>query len=111
VLNVRHDYDLDSEDITDLLKFRVAMIPKVWTDDFGDAQRSSSTEIAECLNMVLTETGEVFELPRNHPQRNPPKATHKSKMTWEEKQELRVKRGKEFNYKKRWGRQNIVSPP
>ena len=50
VLNIRHDYDLDTEDITELLKFRVAMIPKVWTDDFGDAIKSNAQDIADCLN-------------------------------------------------------------
>lgn len=111
VLNVRHDYDLDSEDITDLLKFRVAMIPKEWTDDFGDAQKSSAIDIAECLNMVLSETGEVFNLPRKLPMRQKPKKTAKTQMTWKERQELRISRGQELNYKKRWGRQNIIHPP
>ena len=50
VLNIRHDYDLDTEDITELLKFRVAMIPKVWTDDFGDSIKSNAQDIADCLN-------------------------------------------------------------
>ena len=35
VLNIRHDYDLDAEDITDLLKFRIAIVPKQWRDAYG----------------------------------------------------------------------------
>lgn len=50
VLNIRHDYDLDVEDITELLVFRIAMIPKTWTDAYGDTIKKTSGEIAECLN-------------------------------------------------------------
>ena len=35
VLNVRHDYDLDAEDIADLLKFKIFMVPKQWHDSYG----------------------------------------------------------------------------
>ena len=38
VLNVRHDYDLDVEDIMDLLNFRIFMVPKQWHDSYGFQQ-------------------------------------------------------------------------
>ena len=52
VLNIRHDYDLDIEDITELLVFRVAMIPKTWTDAYGDTIKKTAGEISDCLNML-----------------------------------------------------------
>merc|ERR1712050_822600 len=59
VLNIRHDYDLDVEDITELLIFRIAMIPKTWTDYYGDTIKKTSAEISECLNLVLNNKAKV----------------------------------------------------
>ena len=39
VFDVEHNYDHDTEDINELLNFRVAMIPKSWTDIYGDTIR------------------------------------------------------------------------
>jgi len=55
VLNVRHDYDLDIEDINELLIFRIAMIPKTWTDSYGDKIKKTSGEISDCLNSILND--------------------------------------------------------
>ena len=41
VFDVEHNYDHDTEDINELLNFRVAMIPKSWTDIYGDTIRVS----------------------------------------------------------------------
>ena len=35
VLNIRHDYELDIEDISELLNFRIAIVPKQWRDAYG----------------------------------------------------------------------------
>ena len=59
VLNIRHDYDLDVEDITELLVFRIAMIPKTWTDAYGDTIKKTSAEISDCLNMLVDEKFKV----------------------------------------------------
>jgi len=53
VLDIRHNYDLDLDDITELLNFRIAMIPKVWLDGYGDQIRRNGQQIADCLNQVL----------------------------------------------------------
>ena len=42
VFDVAHNYDHDMEDIYQLLNFRVAMIPKSWTDVYGDTIRVST---------------------------------------------------------------------
>ena len=52
VLNIRHDYDLDVEDIYQLLRFRIAMIPKRWTDQYGDIIEKTAKEVSECLNAI-----------------------------------------------------------
>jgi len=59
VLNVRHDYDLDVEDIMDLLNFRIFMVPKQWHDSYGDIIKKTSQEVADCLNQVLDNTAKL----------------------------------------------------
>ena len=59
VLDIRHNYDLDIEDINELLNFRIAMIPKSWVDQYGDTIRKNGQEIAECLNQLLTNNARV----------------------------------------------------
>merc|ERR1712050_826147 len=76
VLNIRHDYDLDVEDITELLVFRIAMIPKTWTDAYGDTIKKTSGEIAECLNQVVNDKAKVDGWVRR---RNQPEAPKKKK--------------------------------
>ena len=44
VLNVRHDYDLDAEDIADLLKFKIFMVPKQWHDSYGKIDFKTFTD-------------------------------------------------------------------
>ena len=59
VLNIRHDYDLDVEDIDDLLKFRIAVLPKCWKDEFGDLITKTAAEMSACLNGMLNSQGKV----------------------------------------------------
>merc|ERR1712157_281798 len=59
VFDISHDYELDVEDITELLDFRVAMVPKSWTDQYGDTIRKTATEVAECLNQMLSNNARV----------------------------------------------------
>jgi len=59
VLNIRHDYDLDVEDISELLIFRIAMVPKTWQDEYGDWITKTAEEISECLNAMLNEKAKV----------------------------------------------------
>ena len=59
VLNIRHDYDLDVEDITELLIFRIAMIPKTWTDAYGDTIKKTAGEISDCLNLMVSNKAKV----------------------------------------------------
>jgi len=83
VLNIRHDYDLDVEDITELLVFRIAMIPKTWTDAYGDTIKKTSGEIAECLNQVVNDKAKVDGWVRR---RNKPEAPKKKKNNkWKKK--------------------------
>jgi hypothetical protein len=53
VLDVRHGYDLDVEDINELLIFRIAIVPKTWQDSYGDWITKTAKEISVCLNAVL----------------------------------------------------------
>ena len=59
VLDVRHDYDLDVEDITELLVFRIAMVPKTWQDAYGDWITKTAEELAVCLNAILNKQAKV----------------------------------------------------
>ena len=59
VLDIRHNYDLDLQDITELLNFRIAMVPKSWTDQYGDTIRKNGQEIADCLNQMLSNNARV----------------------------------------------------
>jgi len=67
VLDIRHNYDLDLDDISELLNFRIAMIPKVWLDNYGDEIRRNGQQIAECLNQVLNNNAKFDgQLKRSH---------------------------------------------
>ena len=59
VLDIRHNYDLDLQDISELLNFRIAMVPKSWTDQYGDTIRKNGQEIADCLNQMLSNNARV----------------------------------------------------
>jgi len=59
VFDISHDYELDVEDITELLDFRVAMVPKSWVDQYGDTIKKTATEVAECLNQALNNQAKV----------------------------------------------------
>jgi hypothetical protein len=59
VLDIRHNYDLDLQDISELLNFRIAMVPKSWTDQYGDTIRKNGQEISECLNQMLSNNARV----------------------------------------------------
>jgi hypothetical protein len=59
VFDIRHYYDLDTEDINELLNFRVAMIPKTWEDQYGDLVKITAKELSECLNHVLDGEGDI----------------------------------------------------
>ena len=67
VLDIRHNYDLDLQDISELLNFRIAMVPKSWTDQYGDTIRKNGQEISECLNQMLSNNARVrcFNLTSN----------------------------------------------
>ena len=65
VLNIRHDYDLDVEDIYQLLRFRIAMIPKRWTDQYGDIISKTAKEISECLNAITDDKAKYDGALRN----------------------------------------------
>lgn len=57
VLDIVHRYNLDVDDINDLLKFRISTIPKSWQDAYGDTVTKTASEIATCLNSALDNTG------------------------------------------------------
>lgn len=59
VLDVRHDHDLDVEDITDLLVFRIALVPKTWQDEYGDWIKKTAKEVSECLNAMHNHQAKV----------------------------------------------------
>ena len=59
VLNVRHAYDIDVEDIEELLRFRIFMVPKTWKDDYGDWISKTAKEVSECLDAMLDEKAKV----------------------------------------------------
>merc|ERR1712130_523544 len=59
VLDIRHDYDLDIEDINELLIFRIAMVPKTWQDAYGDWITKTAEEISVCMNAMLDEKAKV----------------------------------------------------
>ena len=59
VLDIRHKYDLDLEDVTELLNFRIALIPKSWEDKYGDTIRKNGQEVANCLNSMLNNNAKV----------------------------------------------------
>ena len=62
VLDIRHKYDLDLEDVTELLNFRIALIPKSWEDKYGDTIRKNGQEVADCLNSMLNNNAKVRKL-------------------------------------------------
>ena len=59
VLNVRHAYDIDVEDIEELLRFRIFMVPRTWKDDYGDLISKTAKEVSECLDAMLDEKAKV----------------------------------------------------
>merc|ERR1711937_458234 len=68
VLDIRHKYDLDLEDVTELLNFRIALIPKSWEDKYGDTIRKNGQEVANCLNSMLNNNAKVDgQLKKKHP--------------------------------------------
>lgn len=111
VLDIRHDYDLDIEDVTELLLFRAALVPKTWVDSFGDTIKKTATEIADCVDDVVDEKAKVdgslrrakkqnwkpakkpaakpVKLPAKKPTKKP---TSGKNLTWKEKQQRRRER-------------------
>jgi len=67
VLNVRHAYDIDVEDIEELLRFRIFMVPKTWKDDYGDWISKTAKEVSECLDAMLDEKAKVDSSLRMRP--------------------------------------------
>merc|ERR1712157_520157 len=59
VLDISHAYDLDVEDINELLLFRAALVPKTWVDSYEDTMGKTATEVAECLDDMLDEKAKV----------------------------------------------------
>merc|ERR1712019_139252 len=59
VLDISHGYDLDVEDINELLLFRAALVPKTWVDSYEDTITKTATEVAECLDDMLDEKAKV----------------------------------------------------
>lgn len=57
VFDIVHGYELDIEDITELLEFRVALVPKTWTDNYGDTIKKTAHEVSNCLNSALNNFG------------------------------------------------------
>merc|ERR1712110_415675 len=96
VLDIRHDYDLDSEDIGELLLFRAALVPKTWVDAFGDTIKKSGKEIADCIDDIVDEKAKVDGGLRKSkskskwkPEKTPAKPT---KLSWKAKQKRRQER-------------------
>merc|ERR1712228_854762 len=85
VLDIRHDMDLDVEDINELLIFRIAMVPKTWQDQYGDWIKKTAKEISECLNAMLNEKAKVDATKRSFKNKKPakkPATTKKPKKKW-----------------------------
>ena len=55
VFDIVHGYELDIEDITELLEFRVALVPKTWTDNYGDTIKKTAHEVSNvCIYSVFS---------------------------------------------------------
>jgi hypothetical protein len=100
VLDIRHDYDLDTEDITELLLFRAALVPKEWVDSFDDTIKKTATEIAECIDSVVDEKAKVdgglrkkkVSKAKWKPAGGKKPAEKPSKLSWKQKQKRRRER-------------------
>merc|ERR1712176_1416357 len=87
VLDIQHKFDLDIEDINQLLVFRIAMVPKTWQDDFGDWITLTAEELSACLNSILDEKAKVDEEPKK-----PAKKTKEKRQRQKEKMAQALKR-------------------
>jgi len=95
VLDIRHDYDLDVEDVTELLLFRAALVPKTWLDAFDDTIKKNAQEIADCIDDVVDEKAKVDGGLRKKTKTSKSKwkpAKKPNKLTWKQKQKRRRQR-------------------
>ena len=55
VFDVKHKYL--TNDIDNLINFNVKVLPKSWTDEYGDLITTSSMSLASCLQVLLNTDG------------------------------------------------------
>ena len=97
-----HAYDLDVEDINELLLFRAALVPKTWVDSYEDTISKTATEVAECLDDMLDEKAKVDGgLRKGKKQKFKPAKENNKKLTWAQKQKRRRERLKREKAKKK----------
>lgn len=55
VFDVKHKYPINN--IENLINFNVKVLPKSWTDDYGDEITTNSVSLASCLQVLLNTDG------------------------------------------------------
>ena len=55
VFDVKHKYL--TNDIDNLINFNVKVLPKSWTDEYGDLITTNSASLASCLQVLLNSDG------------------------------------------------------
>jgi hypothetical protein len=101
VLDIKHDYDMDSlshGDVYDLLEFRAALIPKTWTDAYGDTTKKTAQEIADCIDDMVDSKAKVDgDLRKKNSGgkkkwKKPKKPKDEQPLSWKQKQQRRRER-------------------
>merc|ERR1711915_494106 len=109
VLDIQHKFDLDIEDINQLLVFRIAMVPKTWQDDFGDWITLTAEELSACLNSILDEKAKLDGQVRKKLNKIAEKAAEAAKVAEEPKKPAKKAKAKRKNgpsCQKKNGKQN-----
>merc|ERR1712227_935756 len=91
VLDIQHDYDLDNEDISEVLLFRAALIPKSWEDSFGDTIRKTAQEVADCIDALVDDKAKV----------TPTLRKIQKKQVWKPNKKKNAQKNKNKNKKKK----------
>merc|ERR1712176_842694 len=102
VLDIQHKFDLDIEDINQLLVFRIAMVPKTWQDDFGDWITLTAEELSACLNSILDEKAKLDGQVRKKLNKIAEKAAEAAKVAEEPKKPAKKPKKKCKGKKKKW---------
>merc|ERR1712135_267926 len=102
VLDIERNFDLDIEDINQLLVFRIAMVPKTWQDDFGDWISLTAQELSACLNSILDEKAKLDGQVRKKLNKIAEEAAEAAKAASEKPKKSKKPKKKGKGKKKKW---------